>query len=207
VDRYSLEADAVTALVFAASAVVRAHRGRVEEARGVVAAEAAAAGRSNSPPATRSAIDEDKAWAEIVAFFDKQPASPVPPWPVNEDADQPWGRRRDDVHSAVEDGGTPSTRSVEAEPEDTAPDVAAEEEGYVPPPPPPLPRISKGTAAAIMAVGFGLLMLLAPGVLDLDPDVGLTIGILSIVAGVGYLIWHMHDGPPIDDRPDDGAVV
>ncbi len=170
-------------------------RVRVEEARGLVAAEAAAAGRTLARPVVPRRTDDEAVWADIVASFDRELTSAVPPWPVHEDLDEPVDR-------------PPTTAQEPFSTAEEQPDEGPEpEEGYVPPPPPPLPRVSKGTAGAVAAIAFGLLMLIAPGLLSLDSDVGLTIGILSVVAGVCYLIWHMHDSPSADDRPDDGAVV
>lgn len=179
-------------------------RRRFGEARDLVAAEAAASGRTSVPPAApppRSSsgpvpVDQDAAWAEIVAFFDQELTTAVPPWPVNEDTDEAAAGPPARANPAAEWPGTP-------EPEVAEP----EEEGYDRPAPPPLPRISKGTAGAVAAIAFGLFMLLAPGALNLDPNVGLTVGVLSVVGGIAFLIWHMHDGPPAEDRPDDGAVV
>jgi hypothetical protein len=168
---------------------------RADEARALMAAEAAASGRAGDPPPSEEPVDEDLAWNEIVAFFDKETAAPVPPWPVNEDADEPHDRRRDDDDAPAAPAGTGVVE-----------ETAAEEEGYVPPPPPPLPRISKGTAGAVVAIVFGLVVLFTRSLFS-DPDLALTLSILAVVGGVGYLIWHMQDGPPGEDRPDDGAVV
>jgi hypothetical protein len=254
-----------------------ADRRRADDARALVAAEAASADivtghpapGSGAPPttpgaapATPGAVDEDAAWAEIVAFFHQDSASPrdpgpgphrgsvgstpvVPPWPAQEDLDDgpealgpplpPRGRRHDDVTGAgaahdrdragpdqvaPRQGGTDSpgatdgahTEWLEADPPADGTGVPAleepEEEGYTPPPPPPLPRISKHTFGALLAIVFGLFLLtLASRVLGVDPDGALKLGILSIIGGVGYLIWRMHDGPSADERPDDGAVV
>lgn len=211
-----------------------ADRRRADDARALVAAEATSAGRSPAPPspATQSpvvrgelepsesgsgAVDEEAAWAEIVAFFDQESATAVPPWPVSEDTDDarsgegpdaPRGadagrlRRHDDVVAA---GSTEAQWSEPVEPEDLAP---AEQERYIPPPPPPLPRFSKHTVGALLTVAFGVFVLsLGSRLLDMDPDGAFKVGILAIVSGIGYLIWRMRDGPPDGDRPDDGAVV
>lgn len=233
-----------------------ADRRRADDARALVAAEAASAGRSSSssaaapPPAPPSgspssgpppsgappsgatsaarpdALDEDAAWADIVAFFDQEPSAAVPPWPVSEDADESRavdgarrGRRHDDasgnpdVEAEGEEAWTeagpaavgPARASAETAP---AEEEEEEEEGYTPPPPPPLPRMSKHTLGALLTVAFGLFVLvLGPRLLGVDPDAALEVGILAIITGIGYLIWRMRDGPPEDDRPDDGAVV
>lgn len=184
---------------------------------------------SGATSARPDALDEDAAWADIVAFFDQEPSAVVPPWPVSEDADEPRavdgarrGRRHDDASGnpdieaegevACGEAGPaaagPAGASAEAATAEEEEDEEEDEEGYVPPPPPPLPRMSKHTLGALLTVAFGLFVLvLGPRLLGVDPDAALEVGILAIITGIGYLIWRMRDGPPVDDRPDDGAVV
>lgn len=184
---------------------------------------------SGAPPsgatsaARPDALDEDAAWADIVAFFDQEPSAAVPPWPVSEDADEPRavdgarrGRRHDDASGNPDVEAEGEVAWTEAGPAAAGPARASaetapaeeEEEGYTPPPPPPLPRMSKHTLGALLTVAFGLFVLvLGPRLLGVDPDAALEVGILAIITGIGYLIWRMRDGPPEDDRPDDGAVV
>ncbi len=214
-----------------------ADRRRADDARALVAAEAASAGRppaagssgaspatshpaGSPPPATppgppwngaADALDEGAAWAEIVAFFHQDSTAAVPPWPVSEDADEPRisrrARRHDDGAPTVTPAQEWLTGGPEPEPTGIDPEPA-EEEGYVPPPPPPVPRISKHTFGALLAVAFGVFVLaLGPRLLGLDPDASLKVGILAVIAGIAYLIWRMRDGPSADERPDDGAVV
>lgn len=229
-----------------------ADRRRADDARTLVAAEAASAGRlppasSLAPPPPTAAVgpavspqpavspgpvDEDAAWAQIVAFFDRDDAgrddagrddarrdgagshgagqdgdgrparSGGPPWPAAEDI-EPAARGRRRRHDDA-----PGDAPWPAEPlADAVPPTEEEEERYIPPPPPPLPRISAHTLGAVLAVALGVFLLaLGPRLLGIDPDSALKLGILAIVAGISYLVWRMRDGPG-QDRPDDGAVV
>lgn len=175
-------------------------RSRLDDARRLVATEVEHAGHSPAPPTASSPADDDAAWEQIVATFDQQATAAVPPWPVNEEADT-------DLPGAAEpDPASEEQAEKRVSPEADEPE-ADEEEGYLPPPPPPLPRVSKPTAIALTVIAFGLVMLFAPRFVDITARQGLTLGILALVGGIGYLFWNLHDGPSTEDRPDDGAVV
>lgn len=169
-------------------------RSRLDEARRLLATEVDEAGHSPAPPTASSPADNDAAWEQIVATFDRSSTAKVPPWPVDEDAGTGEG---DDADVAEEPPG-----AVEHEI-----DAGTDEEGYVPPPPPPLPRVTKPTAVALSIIGFGLAMLLAPRFIDISPRQGFLMGLVALIGGIGYLFWNLRDGPPDDDRPDHGAVV
>ena len=156
--------------------------------------------------------DEDEAWADIVARWQREDDSPVPPWPVTEDVDP--GRRDPDADAPEPQGGW-ARRVTDEPPEDVdlgdeppAGSDPALEEHFVPPPPPPLPKPQKHTAIALVGIVLGLVLLLAPGLLTLDRsnEVGF-LGVALLVAGVVTLVWKMRDAPPTDSGPDDGAVV
>lgn len=150
--------------------------------------------------------DEDEAWADIVARWERTDDSPVPPWPVTEDV-EPGGR--DATADEPEPQGGWARRVTDEPLEDPEPPVdPASEEHYVPPPPPPLPKPQKHTALALVGIALGLVLLLAPGLLTLDRsnEVGF-LGVAFLVAGVVTLVWKMRDAPPTDSGPDDGAVV
>ncbi len=172
-------------------------RYRAADARALVAAEAEAAGRSESmwTPDEPESIDEDAEWAALVASFDRPSATAVPPWPVNEDTE---------VGVGPVPAEPPSHQEQDAPPEGEE----DEEEGYVPPPPPPVPRLSRQTAGALLTIAGGVfLLVLGSRVLSLDPDFAFQLGIVAVIAGVAWLIWRMRDDSPDEDRPDDGAVV
>ncbi|MDQ6650805.1 MAG: hypothetical protein M3Z02_11930 [Actinomycetota bacterium] len=145
--------------------------------------------------AAEPATDPDAAWKQIVAGFDRPTTSPVPPWPVSEDAGP---------------GRTPPTRPrVVPEPVVVPVERADEDdEHYEPPAPPPVPRPHRYTALSGLAILAGLLLVLRPDLLvELDGSAAVGLGVLSIVVGAGALVWRMRDAPPADSGPDDGAVV
>ena len=150
--------------------------------------------------------DEDEAWADIVARWQKEDDSPVPPWPVTEDVDP--GRSTRDAGAPEPDAGWARRVSDEVPDEPPPGYDPAEEDHFVPPPPPPLPKPQKHTALSMIAIGLGLVLLLAPGLLTLDRsnEVGF-LGVALIVGGVVTIVWKMRDAPPTDSGPDDGAVV
>ena len=86
-----------------------------------------------------------------------------------------------------------------------------EDEGhYVPPPPPPVPRLAPSRLAAVGAMLGGLLLLIAPGVLDvfqLSRGGVSGFGVVLLLGGAASLVLQMRDAPPTDTGPDDGAVV
>ena len=103
--------------------------------------------------------------------------------------------------------GDPADGDQAVGPRDWQPVDDPDDERFVPPPPPPLPHVSRGTGAALAIMAIGVLLFLFPGLLGLSGDMALAVPIGAIVVGVVILVWRMYDGPPIDDGPDDGAVV
>lgn len=195
--------------------------------------------RPVGPPARPSAPQrptgqDDAAWLAIVEGWSREPDSPVPPWPVSEDVDDPGGRgAADDEESspgrrllrrAEPPGpaghGTPGPRSssggelVGDGPDDVGDQPGqddgkdGEDEHFVPPAPPPPPRATRVTKAAWAAIVVGLVLLFAPGLLAQNPsDSVAAVGVLAILGGAGTLVWRMRDASPPDSGPDDGAVV
>ena len=79
---------------------------------------------------------------------------------------------------------------------------------YEPPPPPPTPMPSPPTRWALVSMGLGLLLLVAPTLVALRAsDLVHVAGVLMICAGVGILVARMRHEDEDDDDPDDGAVV
>lgn len=151
--------------------------------------------RSTAGPSP-APVDEEAAWAAIVAGFDTVPADPVPRWPVSEDL----AERPGPGPVAGPAGPTAST----------APGPAAEDpaDHYVPPPPPPLPQADPVTRLAWMGVVGGPLFFLLTALLQTQvPALLAFLGIAAFVAGFVTLVARMPDRPGPDDDPDDGAVV
>jgi hypothetical protein len=86
--------------------------------------------------------------------------------------------------------------------------VAAEEDAhYVPPEPPPLPRLRAGTVFGILLLAVGILLLAGPQLIGLEPRVATPLSLVSMAAGIGWLILRMRQGPPPDSGWDDGAQL
>jgi hypothetical protein len=83
------------------------------------------------------------------------------------------------------------------------------EDHYVPPPAPPVKYPSQpATRFAIVGIVLGLVALVVLPVLGHVPSQGVQVlGAISILAGLGTLIYRMRDRPSVDDGPDDGAVL
>ncbi|MCA1823002.1 MAG: hypothetical protein LC640_01785 [Frankia sp.] len=127
---------------------------------------------------------EDAEFARIVAEFDAPSEGTIAPWPVSEDVGAPVVR--------------PADESVTFTRWTRGPDPVAEPEHFVPPPPPPLPKAHPITLWAWVAVVTGALILLfhaATG--EAVPTDQLGVAVLTIVGGLGTLIWRMRDTSPV----------
>jgi hypothetical protein len=135
--------------------------------------------------------DVDAAFAEIVADLEREglgssvaEVSDAPPPPSR---DEPTGWR------------VPDVTWEEA--------VAAEEDGhFVPPEPPPLPRLRAGTLFGILLMAVGVLLLAGPQLIGLAPRVATPLSLVSLAAGIGWLVLRARNGPPDSDH-DDGAQL
>lgn len=84
----------------------------------------------------------------------------------------------------------------------------SDDDHFIPPEPPPLPRIGRAAAVGMGLIAIGLTLLLAPGLLGISESVGLTLGLLTVAGGLGWLVlgsW-ASDPPPDQYDDDDGAV-
>jgi hypothetical protein len=81
----------------------------------------------------------------------------------------------------------------------------ATDEHYVPPEPPPLPRLRPMTIVALVLVIAGVLLLIAPGLVGLDPRIGTPISLVALASGFGLLFLRIRRTPP--DPHDNGAQV
>ncbi len=89
------------------------------------------------------------------------------------------------------------------------PPPGPEDEHYTPPEPPPLPRIGPPAIVGLVLLGLGLLLVLAPGWLGVGPAYGLPLGLLTLAAGLGWLVLRLWPDPatPPRDGDGDGAVI
>lgn len=83
---------------------------------------------------------------------------------------------------------------------------SADDEHYVPPEPPPLPRLRPMTIVALILIVCGVLLLLGPAVLGLDPRIATPISLLALVCGFGLLFLRIRRTPS-DSGDDNGAQV
>ncbi|CAA9240994.1 MAG: hypothetical protein AVDCRST_MAG54-1500, partial [uncultured Actinomycetospora sp.] len=105
---------------------------------------------------------------------------------------------------ALPPAGPPAgPRSEPSGPRDWEEPPGLDDGHYVPPPPPPVPRVRLRTAAALLSVLLGLVVLFA--LEPRDPAVR-ALGLVLLAGGAGALVWWMRDSAP-GSGPDDGAVV
>jgi hypothetical protein len=77
---------------------------------------------------------------------------------------------------------------------------------FVPPEPPPLPRIGPPAAVGLGLLVLGILLVATPGWVGVPAVYGLPLGLLTLAAGLGWLVLRLWPTPP-DDGDDDGAVL
>lgn len=157
-------------------------------------------------------LDEDAAWAELVAGFDDEPEPGTASWPDAENLSpaRPDDRAGDDDPDA---GSGPPTRSIVVHPVIHGPrDYTAhedEDEGhYVPPEPPPLPQADVTTKFAWLAVLGGPLLLIVFILLQQEITWWvMTLGVGGFVGGFCTLVTRLRTGEDDDELPGGGAVV
>lgn len=83
-----------------------------------------------------------------------------------------------------------------------------DDEHFVPPEPPPLPKPTSNMLVVALFFTVGLVLLIAPHVIGMGVTVGTPLGILSLAAGLGFLLLQARDDqqPPGSD-PSNGAQV
>lgn len=140
-------------------------------------------------------LDEDAAFAAIIAGFDAPAFDPTPPTPPV--APPPVDPPRFDPPPVDPPRG----------PRDYEP--AAESEHYLPPPPAPRPPTHPTTKWGLATIGLGLVLLIAPWLLSLEQTDGIDfLGVGAILAGIGLLVSRLRTGnDPGGYDDDDGAVV
>ncbi|SNR34217.1 hypothetical protein [Blastococcus mobilis] len=157
-------------------------RSRRAEARTVVDEYAPEAGETpttqlgSRPPASRHDLDEDAEWSRIVSAFEAEHGRTV----VDEPSDAP------------------------PPPPHELPVLDRPDDHYEPPAPPPIPAPAPASLYAVLLVAAGVLLVGAPGLLNLSPDLGLVVGVAAIAGGAVMLVSRMRDR---SDDDDDGAVV
>jgi hypothetical protein len=83
-----------------------------------------------------------------------------------------------------------------------------EDEHYVPPEPPPLPRLGPPAIVGLVLLALGLILVLAPNWVGVGPAYGLPLGLLTLAAGLGWLVLRLWPDPPEPPSgSDDGAII
>lgn len=138
---------------------------------------------------------------------DRRRSTPTPP-----ELDRPTPAPEERSPPPTADDASPSGWDQAAQPPSPprpyAP-LSSDDDHFVPPEPPPLPRIGRAAAVGMGLIAIGLTFLLAPGLLGVAESVGLTLGLLTVAGGLGWLVLGSWAGdPPADpyDPDDDGAV-
>ncbi|WP_300018667.1 hypothetical protein [Pseudonocardia sp.] len=83
----------------------------------------------------------------------------------------------------------------------------ADDDHFVPPEPPPLPRIGPPAAVGLGLLLLGFVLVAAPGWVGVSASYGLPLGLLTLAAGLGWLVLRLWPSPPGPGDRDDGAVL
>ncbi|TCP55119.1 putative secreted protein with PEP-CTERM sorting signal [Tamaricihabitans halophyticus] len=158
--------------------------------------------------------DVDAAFAEIVAGLESEGLGKNLP---DQDApDEPEPPQDDSAGTATIPREQPTSggwRSASSEWDptwqnlDALDNVDPDDDHYHPPEPPPLPRPRKGAIIVLVFVLVGLLLLFAPGIFGLTPEVSTPIGLLAVTCALGYFVLSKRQqGPPPGANPDGSQV-
>lgn len=161
-------------------------------------------------------LDEEAAWAALVAGYDDEPEPGTVRWPEAENVPAPGAEAGPDPTdpAAVSTAPPPSDRTIVIHPVIRGPrdyEVAEDDEDghYVPPEPPPLPEADVTTKFAWIAVLGGPLLLLAFVLFQIEMTWwAATVGVGGFLGGFATLVARMRTGEDEDDDdPGRGAVV
>ncbi|MGK5642164.1 hypothetical protein ACSNOK_28190 [Streptomyces sp. URMC 126] len=170
---------------------------------------------------SRDPLDEDAAWAELVAAYGEQPDPENGRWPATGDEEAasaatptaaepppaPGGSDRPGGFIVYAPGVGPRDWATPKAPEG-ADDDADDEGHFVPPEPPPLPTGDVTSRFAWIAVLGGPLLLLIMVLLRQELTWWITtLGIGGFLGGFATLVLRMRDDEEGDDDPGRGAVV
>ncbi len=78
------------------------------------------------------------------------------------------------------------------------------EDHFDPPEPPPFPVPRPRTVGGVLALTVGVLLLVSPNLLGLGARAATPLGLLALIAGIGWLVIGLRPDPPLDGS-DDGA--
>lgn len=182
-----------------------------EAGPGVPAVPGAAAA-PGAPAVPSAPLDEEAAWAQIVASWGQDPVAGTGSWPEAENLPADADDEQDDPPV---NGGIPViprafvVRAPILGPRDyQAPDEGEDEGHFVPPEPPPLPDADVTTKFAWLAVlGGPALMLLYVLAQESPPWWAVLVGVGGFLGGFATLVGRMKDSGEDDEDPHGGAVV
>lgn len=163
------------------------------------------------PAATGSSADVDAAWALIVADLRSDLDPETSTWPDSDPTPEARPETRTDPRTDPRAGADDEPSLLDGL--DTfgahLPDDEEDEGTYTPPPPPPLPKPSKFTVGAVLAILAGFILFLWPALLPIGENLARFTGFVACFAGVAVLVWRLRPGTDDDEYrdPDDGAVV
>jgi hypothetical protein len=69
-----------------------------------------------------------------------------------------------------------------------------------------MPRLGVTASIGLALLGFGVVMLVVPGILGTNSALALPLGLVSLALGLGWFV--LRSWPAVsDDDDDDGAVI
>jgi hypothetical protein len=161
-----------------------------------------------------SPLDEEAAWAALVAGYDAEPEpGAAPSWPEAENVPAESEEDGPEQHPARDPASpAPPTRSIVVHPVISGPRDHEldedEDEHFVPPEPPPLPEADLTTKFGWIAVLGGPLLLIVFVLLQLELAWWvILVGVGGFLGGFATLVTRMRSGEDDDDLPGGGAVV
>lgn len=163
------------------------------------------------PP--RPPLDEDAAWAALVAGYDDDPEPGTALWPEAENVPAAPADPDPTDPAAVSTAPPPADRTIVIHPVISGPrnyELADDDEEahFVPPEPPPLPEADVTTKFAWLAVLGGPLLLIAFVLLQVELTWwAVTVGVGGFLGGFATLVARMRTDEDDDDPPGGGAVV
>lgn len=80
------------------------------------------------------------------------------------------------------------------------------EEHFVPPEPPPLPKIGAAVGVGLVLMALGIILIAAPSWLGTSSVYGLPLGLVTIAAGITWLLMRLWQPSGTDDDPDDDGT-
>ncbi|MCP2256717.1 hypothetical protein LX15_000400 [Streptoalloteichus tenebrarius] len=159
------------------------------------------------PPSQDGPENVDAAFAEIVADLEREGGLR---WPDPAELDE---RLTPPTTAPVAAGaGDRALAGAEPAPVEPAAENRADhedhaDEHYVPPEPPPLPPLRAPTVGALTLLVVGVLLLVVPSLVGWSHQLTTPLALVSLTAGIGWLVLRMRQGPPPDSGWDDGAQV